>query len=86
MELDHYLIKEILRYVEQNSDATGKVALNHPEVNGYSDEQVKYHLRMCTDAGFISVANMASGVFATDLRYQGHLELERLRDLLDDPD
>ena len=84
MELDSYLIKEILRHVEQRADPVyGRTPINRPVVNGYSDEQVLYHLRMCEDAGFITLADIESGLFPTDLRYLGHIELERLREIYD---
>ena len=68
------LIRSILEYVEcQEPDRL----ITHPEVNGYTPQQVKYHVGLCEEAGFIACSD-GSGLIQR-LTWHGHEELCRFR-------
>ena len=75
MQMDDVLIKQLLKYCEQNAPGP-RGFLFHPDIDGYSTEQIEYHVRLCSQAGFVLVNNTGHMV---ELTYQGQLELRKLR-------
>ena len=74
MQRDMRLVKLILQYVEENDKGDGK-SLDPPEFPGYSATAVKYHIRLCVQAGYIT----ATSVFPSTLNWIGHDALDNLR-------
>jgi len=58
MKRDMDLIREILRAVEACEDSYG---INSPPIEGYSEAQIAYHLRLLIDGGLIEVKDVAGG-------------------------
>ncbi|SPD76372.1 conserved hypothetical protein [uncultured Desulfobacterium sp.] len=52
------LIREILRAVEACEASYG---INSPIIEGYSESQIAYHLRLLVDSGLIEVKDVAGG-------------------------
>ena len=75
MQRDLKLIKQILRYVEKK-DIGGGGFLFHPDIEGYSSEQVEGHVKLCGDAGFIELNSQGHAIRLT---WQGHDMLEHLK-------
>ena len=75
------LIRKLLQYAEAN--ATG-LPIDAPEYQKYSEEEVHYHLGLCSEAGYMRVSNSTYAGMPTprymiiNLTWQGHEELERL--------
>ena len=76
------LIKGILQYVEAGHRDD---ALPVPEIDGYDDVQVHYHVGLCVDAGYMVAPNPklmhGKRVFGEieRLTWAGHEALDRLR-------
>ena len=75
MKRDLQLIKQILKYAECNGPGE-RGFLFHPEVPGYSNEAVEYHVRLCGDAGYVRT-NSTGHIL--ELTWDGHEALDRLR-------
>ncbi len=58
MKRDMDLIREILRAVEASEDSYG---IDSPTIEGYSEAQIAYHLRLLVDGGLIEVKEVAGG-------------------------
>jgi len=58
MKRDMDLIREILRAVEASEESYG---INSPVIEGYSEAQIAYHLRLLVDGGLIEVKDVAGG-------------------------
>ena len=50
MQRNKNLIREILEYVEGHESSHMLVA---PKLDGYSDEQIHYHIGLCVKAGYL---------------------------------
>ena len=76
------LIRAILEYVEQDPNV-GNVA--PPEIDGYSEAQIHYHILLCKQAGYLDAGEIKlarAGLqcdFIHWLTWAGHEELDRLR-------
>lgn len=75
MQLKESLIRQLLEYVECHG--TGR-PMYPPEIEGYTDEQVEYHIRLCDQAGFVMTSPNARHAI-TQLTYEGHRALRRFR-------
>ena len=75
MQRDMALVKKILKYVEDNTPST-RSFIAYPEVSGFTEEQVEYHVTLCAKAGLLELNNAEMIV---DLTWSGHDELARLR-------
>ena len=73
MKLDEDLIKQLLKYCEKHSPGS-RGFLFHPDIDGYSAEQVEYHVRLCSQAGFVLVNHTGH---MTELTWQGQMELRQ---------
>jgi DNA-binding transcriptional ArsR family regulator len=67
MKRDMDLIREILRTVEACEDSYG---INSPAIEGYSEAQVAYHLKLLIDGGLIEAKDV-DGEFQQDDEYIG---------------
>lgn len=82
------LIHKLLEYVERRHD-DDPVPL--PEIDGYSEEQVHYHVGLCVEAGYLvagPVTDTSEGRrFATleRLTWAGHEELDKKRNTKNRP-
>ena len=66
------LIRAILEYVTVKSNGND---LALPEINGYTPDQVSYHVKLCEEAGFLDIVIDASTKQATGIvriTWQGH--------------
>ena len=75
MNRDWQLIKEILKYAE-STEMGERGFLFHPDVPGYSDKAIEYHVRLCSEAGYVRT-NSTGNIVA--LTWNGHEALDRLR-------
>ena len=78
MERHMELIRLILKYIRKNGKP-GQVIQDF-DIPGYSDDQVLYHARLCSQAGFIDgFSETMQGSFTVRmLTWQGQNELDRL--------
>ena len=67
------LIRTVLEYVECHGNSE---FLAPPEVDGYTPEQVLYHVELCAQAGYIEAQ---SGQHPRALTWQGHEALDKMR-------
>ena len=70
---DWNLIKAILEYVEEHGRG---VPLMHPDVEGYDDLDVEYHVKILAQGRVIDTAKSGH---PTGLTWMGHNHLEALR-------
>ena len=75
MKRDMTLIKLILEHVD-SSRPDRRGFLDHPEFPGYDDELIEYHVRLCTDAGFVRTNNTGHII---EMTWHGHDALDKLR-------
>ncbi len=61
------LIREILRAVEACEDSYG---INSPPIEGYSEAQIAYHVKLLIDGGLIEAKDVSSG-FQQEEEYIG---------------
>ncbi len=78
MKLSTCLIKSLLAYVEETSEADGRV-LDVPEFPQFSKSQVTYHIDLCAQAGYMEVQPTSDVSYPRELTWLGHQELKRLR-------
>ena len=71
MKLDEDLIKQLLKHCEKNSPGP-RGFLFHPDIDGYAVEQVEYHVRLCSQAGFVLLNQTGHMI---ELTWQGQMEL-----------
>ena len=82
MQRQMKLIREMLQYTESNAAGLPICA---PELEGYSVEEIHYHIGLCGQAGYIETSNNTFAGMPTprykliNLTWKGHEELERLR-------
>ena len=74
-------MKLILKLLEYATDqANGEI--RPPEFNGYSHEQVQYHVELCSQAGYMQVRKLSGkrrNYRVVSVTWQGHEALEKLR-------
>ena len=75
MHRDMQLILKILRYVQ--SAETPGMTLDVQYLPGHSPEQIKYHVQLCRDAGFLQ---LEGDEWIRRLTWAGHEFLEKHRD------
>lgn len=83
MKRDKKLILKILRYIRDTAD--GKDDIPPPDVTGYESCMVKYHVRLCHQAGFVELVTKRSGGTPIETRiraltWDGHNYLEENTD------
>ena len=86
MRRDMDLIRRLLEYAEAKESIEPIPA---PEIGGYYDDQIHYHLRLCQEAGYLRVEAMETrGVGAPrravhyriiELTWRGHEQLAAMR-------
>lgn len=82
MQRDMDLIRDLLRAIEQNPTMDGSTdfAIAEPEhvgISGHSMEEVSYHLRLLSQAGFID--SSAHGLIIRGLTWDGHEFLDNIK-------
>lgn len=72
MNRDMNLICRILRYAEGNETDH---AIPAPRISGYTDAQVRYHIGLCVQAGYLTAEAPKGGPSGSVPRYTdiGHL-------------
>ena len=75
------LIQKLLTHVECHAPEDGNY-LPIPEIEGYTDVEVHYHVRLCEEAGYIKALPIGqnkrhSGIWG--LTWAGHDKLDELR-------
>ena len=73
------LIKKILEYTVCHGDGR-ELAL--PEIHGHSPEEVRYHVKLCEEAGYLDISvseSTAQVLFIVRITWQGHEFLESKR-------
>ena len=75
MQRDMHLIKQILKYVERYGPGA-KGWLEDPEIPGYTDDQIEYHIGLCKQAGYLAMHKVGR---LKGLTWEGHNALDRLR-------
>lgn len=78
MRLDATLIKEILLKIE-DKPIDSFVDLSFFEMEGYSQDQIRYHLEKLIQAGYVKGQRNHQGLFIEDLTWEGHHFLATLR-------
>lgn len=81
MILDKDLIRQILLYVEENGN--DKLPVYNIEIDGYTDEEIKYHFKRLLEADIINgevVGLQGNKVRFNCLTWYGHECLDRIRD------
>ena len=76
MKRDKKLLFEILKYVEETSPGLLGI-LSRPDIPGYTNEQVSYHVVLCQEAGYVHFAEGTRAM--TSLTWAGHEALEVYR-------
>ena len=57
MKRDMELVRQILLAIEAHKDMKQKIK---PEIEGYSEEQIMYHVKILADAGLIEAIDVSS--------------------------
>ena len=72
------LICKLLAWAEQKPDLTPELP---PEIEGYTPEQVRYHVELCSEAGYLHIHTSKDGKkhAIRSLTWQGHEVLEKKR-------
>ncbi len=81
MERQWNLIKAILAHAECMGNGDW---MHPPAINGYTPDQVMYHVSLCGQAEFLEVKSIAAfgnptRLLMKSLTWKSHTELERLR-------
>ena len=74
MNRDTDLIKQVLKYVKCSGPGP-RGFLFHPDIPGFSEEQVEYHVRLCDDAGYVRTNSTGH---LKELTWAGHDALDVL--------
>ena len=69
------LIRRLLEHMECHNRPGRPMA--EPEVDGYTPEQVRYHIVLCIQAGYAQ--RLSSRTNEVELTWQGHEALEAFR-------
>ena len=67
------LIQKLLEWAEQKQTVTPQMP---PEIEGFTLEQVRYHVRLCGEAGYLDIQNQH---LICCLTWAGHEALAQLR-------
>ena len=79
MKRDWVLIHRILKYVEENGDGEDPISLR--VLYDYHVKEIKYHLTLCVEAGFITLADPTREPHIENvlrLTWDGHNKLDEL--------
>lgn len=68
------LIKKLLTHVECHATENG-TPIPVPEIEGYSEIDVHYHVRLCVEAGFLKATPLAQSPEGMGLRHSGIMGL-----------
>jgi len=78
MKRDMDLVREILLYAEQHATPSNPCSV---KIEGHSEEEVSYHLRLMRDAGLIDARTPGGSIWAVlGLTWAGHELLDAARD------
>ena len=83
MKRDMNLVREILIWTENNEN--GKVG-NNPEIEGYSEEEIGYHIYIMGQAGLVKAVDVTAGsdpspsAILMELTWHGHEFLDAAKD------
>ena len=78
MDLHDELILLILRYTRENAISTR--AMPDPDFEGFTREQVQYHIRLCDQAGYLVVRQSGKRSRIIELTWNGHKTLAESQD------
>lgn len=78
MKRDMNLIRQILEYVEEQTTNENFIRIDAPDLPGYDQNKIDYHVELCNDAGFIRTASNSRELIR-GLTWQGQDELESMR-------
>ena len=78
MVLDEALLLLILRYAEE--DANGARPIPEPTFDGYHRQQIRYHIDMCRQAGWLTVHQSGKRLKIVGLTWNGQQHLKQNRD------
>lgn len=83
MELNRELIRELLIYIEENSD--GRTPIRTIALDGYTENEIDYHLELLLDEEYIigkkiKIMNKGDVVIPVRLTMKGHSYIENIRD------
>ena len=78
MVLNEALMLIILRYAEENAD--GDRLIREPSFTDYTRQQVRYHIDMCRQAGFLTVHESGKRLKILALTWSGHEKIEKCAD------
>jgi predicted transcriptional regulator len=77
MKRDMDLIRNILLELEKKESATSWVTIS---IDGYTDDQVNYHIGLLSEAGFIEAKKYSDGLcMVRNLTWKGHEFLENAK-------
>ena len=83
MKRDMDLARKILLAIEANEDATGHGWITLGKINGYSQEQGSYHVKLLNQAGLIEAIDLSSNTGyhwePKSLTWEGQEFLEAIR-------
>lgn len=81
MKLNNELIRDILIYIEDVTDGV-KPVYKEIKIEGYTQSEIIYHLRLLTDGGYVSQcqATIGNPICFKGLTWKGHEYLESIRD------
>ena len=82
MKLNTDLIRELLIYIEENSD--GKNRIHDIQIRGYTEDEIEYHTEVLVEAGYVLgeyISIMGKGRYLAPVRLTlaGHSYLENIR-------
>ncbi|MCY4224223.1 MAG: DUF2513 domain-containing protein [Bacteroidetes bacterium] len=82
MKLVRHLLVLILNYVEDHQD---RGPYDVPTIDGFTDDQIQYHIRMCEEAGWLLPGEKMNGngmskyIRIGELTWNGHQHLARYK-------
>ena len=83
MKRDLDLVRSILLAIENDEEATGRSLVNLRIDDGYSQEQVSYHVKLLHEAGLIEAIDFSGGIYLRwepqSLTWYGHEFLDSAR-------
>ena len=78
MVLNDALLLLILRYAEEEAD--GARPIREPTFDEYSRQQIRYHIGMCRQAGWLTVHQNGKQLRSVGLTWDGQQHLKQHRD------
>lgn len=79
MKRNERLLKAILEYVEEHYAGERGIRIDAPDLLGYSQKEIDYHVHLASESGWIRVADN-SDIIIMGLTNSGHDALGGLRD------